>query len=55
MRGPMFRTGALGRWQALFPDARTVEYPTAGHFVQEESGAEMVPEVRRFLDDRAGG
>jgi haloalkane dehalogenase len=49
MEGPLFRPEALGRWQALFPDARTVEYPTAGHFVQEEKGVEMVPDVRRFL------
>lgn len=51
MKGPLFRTQALKRWQALFPDARTVEYGTAGHFVQEEKGVEMVPEVRRFLEE----
>lgn len=50
MKGPLFGTRALGRWQALFPSARTVTYPDAGHFVQEERGVEMVPEVRRFLD-----
>lgn len=50
MEGPLFGTRALGRWQALFPGARTVTYPDAGHFVQEERGAEMVPEVRQFLD-----
>ena len=54
MRGPLFRTQALKRWQALFPEARTVEYPTAGHFVQEEQGEEMVPEVRQLLGERAG-
>ena len=53
MEGPLFRTQALRRWQALFPDARTVEYPTAGHFVQEEKGVEMVPEVRRLLGERS--
>ena len=52
MQGPLFRTKALRRWQALFPDARTVEYPTAGHFVQEEKGVEMVPEVQQFLEER---
>ena len=55
MEGPLFRTQSLKRWQALFPEARTVEYPTAGHFVQEEKGVEMVPEVRRFLEKRADG
>ena len=51
MQGPLFGTRSLGRWQALFPDARTVSFPQAGHFVQEERGAEMVPEVRRFLGE----
>lgn len=55
MQGPLFRAQALRRWEALFPRARTVEYPTAGHFVQEEKGVEMVPEVRRFLEDRVVG
>lgn len=45
----MFGASALGRWQALFPEARTVAYRDAGHFVQEEKGDEMVPEIREFL------
>lgn len=51
-RGPVFRSQAFGRWQALFPDARTVEFPAAGHFVQEENGDALVAETRRFLDER---
>ena len=51
MQGPLFGTRSLGRWQALFPDARTVTFPEASHFVQEERGPEMVPEVRRFLGE----
>lgn len=54
MEGPLFRTQALGRWEALFPDARTVEFPTAGHFVQEEQGDRTVAAVRRFLSERSG-
>ena len=54
MDGPLFGMRSLGRWQALFPDAETVTFPEAGHFVQEERGAEMVPEVRRFLDGLDG-
>ncbi|MFC4549133.1 MULTISPECIES: alpha/beta fold hydrolase [Halorussus] len=49
MKRPLFGREALGRWQALFPDAETVEFPEAGHFVQEERGPEMVPEVEAFL------
>lgn len=54
MRRPLFRKQALHRWEALFPDARTVEFPTAGHFVQEEKGTEMVRELREFLERRIG-
>ena len=54
MQGPLFGTRSLGRWQALFPNARTVSFPEAGHFVQEERGAEMVTEVRRFLGELDG-
>lgn len=52
LKGPLFRMEALGRWQALFPAARTIEYPTAGHFVQEEKGVEMIPEIRQFFRER---
>ena len=55
MERPLFRTQPLGHWQALFPRARTVEHPTAGHLVQEEKGVEMVPEVRKFLEDQDVG
>lgn len=55
MDGSLFRTQAFRRLQALFPEARTVEYPTAGHFVQEEKGVGMVPEVRKFLEGRVVG
>lgn len=55
MEGPIFRTQALRRWQALLPNARTVEFPTAGHFVQEERSDETISEVRRFLEERDSG
>jgi haloalkane dehalogenase len=40
----------LRRWQALFPDARTVEVEDSGHYIQEEKGSELVPDVEEFLD-----
>lgn len=46
---PLFGVQQLRRWQALFPHARTVEFPTAGHFVQDERGVQMLPEVEQFL------
>ncbi|WP_435152458.1 alpha/beta fold hydrolase [Haladaptatus sp. DFWS20] len=39
----------LRRWQALFPDARTVEFEDSGHYIQEEKGPELVPEIQTFL------
>lgn len=52
MQGPVFRRAALGRWQALFPEARTVEYPKAGHFVQEERSEAVTAAIDEFLADR---
>lgn len=54
MQGPLFGRSALGRWQALFPTARTAEFDDAGHFVQEEAGVEMVPEIERFMVSELG-
>lgn len=51
LRGPLFRSEDLGRWQALFPTARTVEFPDAGHFVPEEKGTAMLSELRQFLPE----
>lgn len=40
---------ALGRWQKTFPHAETVEFPTVGHYVQEELGSELVAPIKDFL------
>lgn len=48
LRDPVFRTNALRRWQALFPDARTLAFPDAGHFVHEERGEELAAAMREF-------
>lgn len=44
-----FGTDILRTWQGLYPAARTVTFPDAGHYVQEEKGAEFAEEVRQFL------
>jgi haloalkane dehalogenase len=36
-------------WTTRFPGARVVTFPDAGHFVQEEKAAEMIPVLREFL------
>jgi haloalkane dehalogenase len=49
MKDPAFGPDALLRWQEALPHARTVEYASAGHFVQEEVPVEAAREVRTFL------
>lgn len=49
MKDPAFGPDYLQRWKGLFIDAEAVEFPAAGHFVQEEEGANLVPIIRNFL------
>jgi pimeloyl-ACP methyl ester carboxylesterase len=39
----------LARWQALFADARTITFPHAGHFVQEEAAPAAAEALEAFL------
>jgi haloalkane dehalogenase len=39
----------LARWQDLFSDARTVMFPSAGHFVQEEQAPAVTAALREFM------
>lgn len=38
----------LARWQSVFADARTVTYPGAGHFVQEDAAHQTTTEIMAF-------
>lgn len=49
MRDKFIPPAALEKWRQRLPKARVVEYPDAGHFVQEEKPLEMVSEIRDFL------
>lgn len=49
MRDPAFGAAYLARWRGAFPDADVVELATAGHFVQEEAGAEVAAQILEFL------
>ena len=49
MKDPAFGRDALERWQAALTNARTIEFPEAGHFVQEESPEEVARAIRTFL------
>ena len=37
------------RWQAIFPEARTQYLSDAGHYVLEDAGSEVMPEIVEFL------
>lgn len=40
------RDDVIARWRSQFPDATYVDLPTAGHFIQEDSPAEIVAAIR---------
>ena len=54
MRDRAFDPTVLRRWQRLYPDAPTVEYDDAGHYLQEEKGPELAAEIRSFLTSLEG-
>lgn len=49
MKDAAFGPAYLKRWQTVFPNAQTLIYPDAGHFVQEEVRDAPVPALRAFL------
>jgi haloalkane dehalogenase len=49
MRDPAIKPASLARWQSFLTDARTVTFPTTGHFVQEEQPAAVTAAMREFL------
>ncbi|HWQ12316.1 MAG TPA: alpha/beta fold hydrolase [Roseiflexaceae bacterium] len=55
LKDPGVRSGVfdLARFQGLFPGARTLTFPAAGHFVQEEEAAAVAAAVREFLGMRS--
>lgn len=50
----VFGPDYLERWQGVFSKARTVTYPTTGHYVQEEQGAALVPVIQEFMASSDG-
>jgi len=51
MRDFVFTPDFLRRWLGIFPDARTVRFDDAGHYLLEDAGPEVVRCIREFLDD----
>lgn len=51
MRDRAYGIDVLRTWQGLYPDAHTVEFADAGHYVAEEKGPQLAAEIRRFLSE----
>lgn len=49
MKDPGFGSQYLEKWKTVFNDAEIVEFPQAGHFVQEESPSEVSAAIQHFL------
>jgi pimeloyl-ACP methyl ester carboxylesterase len=49
MRDPAFPPALLEQWRERLPNARVIELPDAGHFVQEDAWEVVVPEVGALL------
>ena len=43
----------LARWRVLWPHASVTRFPDAGHYVLEDAFDEILPAVRRFLEESA--
>lgn len=51
MRDDVFGESALAKWRDLWPEARVQRFKNNGHYLAEEQGAGLVPEVTMFLTD----
>ena len=49
MKDPTLNPAYLERWRELFADSEIIEFPNAGHFLQEEEPTKISAAVRRFL------
>ncbi|XYI03520.1 alpha/beta fold hydrolase [Sorangium sp. So ce1128] len=50
-----FPRSDLARFEAAFPDHRTIELPDADHFFFEDAAAQMIQEIRAFVAPGAAG
>lgn len=50
LRDFCFTPWFLEKWKALYPQAETHEYPTAGHYLLEEEGEDIRRKLRNFLN-----
>lgn len=55
MKDPIFKQKHLARWQSLFSNSKTVTFPAAGHFLQEEGEAFLLNSLQEFLSEQFSG
>lgn len=48
MKDIAYREKELKRWMEVFPQARVVKYPDAGHFVAEIRPDDLSDEIRKL-------
>jgi haloalkane dehalogenase len=44
-----FHTGFFQQWKDIYPQAKSVLYPDAGHYVIEDKQAECIQQIEHFL------
>jgi haloalkane dehalogenase len=49
MRDFCFSPTYLAEWRKRFPTAQVREFPDAGHYLLEDAGAELIPQITEFL------
>jgi cis-3-alkyl-4-acyloxetan-2-one decarboxylase len=49
MRDFCFSPAYLAEWRRRFPAASVREFPDAGHYLLEDAGAELIPQIAEFL------
>ncbi len=53
MQDFVFDEHFLREWQAYFPEAEVYRYEDAGHYILEDAAAELIPQIRDFLESHS--
>lgn len=55
LKDPGFSRSDLARWEQIFPNHKTVEFPNASHFFFEDEADQMIPAIRAFISSQETG
>ena len=47
----VFDVNFLARWKEIYPDARFIEYPDAGHYILEDRRDDLIPQLVDFIQE----